>query len=113
MGDHLIKVGFEREEVDVNNLFAQNSEGSYVFDSLDDLRNATASGLLYNNAVTNNENDLRAICTDQFILYPNTWDVSSDLTLDFVSDTTATAATARFVKTELRRSVWLLKRQRC
>ena len=34
MGDHLIKVGFEREEVDVNNLFAQNSEGSYVFDSL-------------------------------------------------------------------------------
>ena len=60
-GDHLIKFGFEREEVDVNNLFAQNSEGSYVFDSTEDLSNATASGLLYNNAVTNNENDLRAI----------------------------------------------------
>ena len=85
MGDHLIKVGFEREEVDVNNLFAQNSEGSYVFDSLDDLRNATASGLLYNNAVTNNENDLRAIWgyeTSSFYIQ-DTWDISTDLTLDF------------------------------
>lgn len=84
-GDHLIKFGFEREEVDVNNLFAQNSEGSYVFDSVDDLRNATASGLLYNNAVTNNENDLRAIWgynTNSFYIQ-DTWDVSSDLRLDF------------------------------
>jgi len=85
MGDHLIKFGFEREEVDVNNLFAQNSEGSYRFDSIDDLRNATASGLLYNNAVTNNENDLRAIWgydTNSFYIQ-DTWDVSNDLTIDF------------------------------
>lgn len=84
-GDHLIKVGFEREEVDVNNLFAQNSEGSYVFDSIDDLRNATASGLLYNNAITNNENDLRAIWGYDYnsVYAQNTWDVSSELTVDF------------------------------
>ena len=85
MGDHLIKVGFEREEVDVNNLFAQNSEGSYVFDSVDDLRNATASGLLYNNAITNNENDLRAIWGyDYNSLYiQDTWSVAYNLTVDF------------------------------
>lgn len=85
MGNHLLKVGFEREEVDVNNLFAQNSEGSYVFDSIDDLRNATASGLLYNNAVTNDENDLRAIWGyDYNSLYvQDTWDVAYNLTVDF------------------------------
>ena len=84
-GDHLIKFGFEREEVDVNNLFAQNSEGSYVFDSVGDLQNATASGLLYNNAVTNNENDLRAIWGYEYNSFyiQDTWDITSDLTLDF------------------------------
>ncbi len=83
-GDHILKAGFEREEVDVNNLFAQNSEGSYVFDSIDDLRNATASGLLYDNAVTNNENDLRAIWgyTYNSVYLQDSWDVSADLILD-------------------------------
>lgn len=83
-GDHIFKVGFEREEVDVNNLFAQNSEGSYVFDSVDDLRNATASGLLYNNAVTNDENDLRAIWGYNYnALYAqDTWNILPNLTID-------------------------------
>lgn len=85
MGDHLLKAGIEREEVDVNNLFAQNSEGSYVFDSVADLQNATASGLLYNNAVTNDENDLRAIWGyDYLSLYiQDSWSVSTDLEVDF------------------------------
>jgi hypothetical protein len=84
-GDHIFKVGYEREEVDVNNLFAQNSEGSYVFDSVDDLRNATASGLLYNNAVTNNENDLRAIWGYNFnsLYIQDSWDVNPELIVDF------------------------------
>jgi hypothetical protein len=84
MGDHIFKAGFEREETDVDNLFAQNSEGSYVFDSIDDLRNATASGLLYNNAVTNNENDLRAIWGYNFnsLYVQDSWDVNEYLTVD-------------------------------
>jgi hypothetical protein len=83
-GDHIFKAGFEREEVDVDNLFAQNSEGSYVFDSIDDLRNATASGLLYNNAVTNDENDLRAIWGYNFnsLYIQDSWDVNGYLTID-------------------------------
>lgn len=85
LGNHLLKAGIEREEVDVNNLFAQNSEGSYVFDSIADLQNATASGLLYNNAVTNDENDLRAIWGyDYTSLYiQDSWSVSADLDVDF------------------------------
>ncbi|PCJ48995.1 MAG: cell envelope biogenesis protein OmpA [Gammaproteobacteria bacterium] len=84
-GDHFLKAGYEREEVDVNNLFAQNSEGSYVFDSIDDLRNATASGLLYNNAVTNNENDLRAIWGYNYnsLYVQDSWDVNGELDINF------------------------------
>jgi outer membrane receptor protein involved in Fe transport len=78
-------MGVEREEVDVDNLFAQNSEGSYVFDSVADLQNATASGLLYNNAITNNENDLRAIWgyDYQSLYIQDSWNVSADLEVDF------------------------------
>jgi outer membrane receptor protein involved in Fe transport len=85
VGDHILKAGFEREEVDVNNLFAQNSEGSYVFDSIEDLRNAQASGLLYNNAITNNENDLRAIWGYNFnsLYAQDSWAVNGDLIVDF------------------------------
>ncbi|GLR71148.1 TonB-dependent receptor [Agaribacter marinus] len=85
VGDHILKAGFEREEVDVNNLFAQNSEGSYAFDSIEDLRNATASELLYNNAVTNNENDLRAIWgyNSNSLYVQDSWDVNPYLVLDF------------------------------
>lgn len=96
-GDHLFKVGFEREEVDVNNLFAQNSEGSYAFDpvfddttgalittGLDGLSSATATGLLYNNAITNDENDLRAIWGYNYnsLYVQDTWDIMPNLTID-------------------------------
>lgn len=85
MGDHIFKMGFESEDVDVNNLFAQNAEGSYVFDSIADLQNATASGLLYNNAITNNENDLRAIWgyTYNSLYVQDSWDVNGDLSVDY------------------------------
>ena len=96
--DHLFKAGYEREEVDVNNLFAQNSEGSYAFDPVFDdvtgalltsgiegLTSATATGLLYNNAITNDENDLRAIWgyTYNSLYVQDSWQARPDLTLDF------------------------------
>jgi len=83
-GDHIMKLGYEREEVDVNNLFAQNSEGSYLFDSIEDLANAQASALLYNNAVTNNENDLRAIWGYNYnsLYFQDSWEATSELTID-------------------------------
>ncbi len=84
MGDHILKAGYEREEVDVNNLFAQNSEGSYYFASLDDLRNALASEVSYDNAVTNDENDLRAIWGYNYnaLYIQDSWDVNADLIID-------------------------------
>jgi Carboxypeptidase regulatory-like domain len=56
-GDHLFSVGFERREQSTFNLFVPGSEGSYDFDSITDLQNRTASGLFYQNAVTNDERD--------------------------------------------------------
>jgi len=84
VGDHIIKGGFEREEVDINNLFAQNSEGSYAFDSIDDLRNNNASALLYQNAVSNNENDLRAIWGYNYnsLYVQDSWDVNAYLSIE-------------------------------
>ena len=83
-GDHIMKFGYEREEVDVNNLFAQNSEGSYLFNSLEDLANAEASALLYNNAITNDENDLRAIWGYNYnsLYFQDSWEATAELTID-------------------------------
>jgi hypothetical protein len=56
-GDHLISAGFERRDQATFNLFVPGSEGAYDFDSITDLQNRQASGLFYQNAVSNNEDD--------------------------------------------------------
>jgi len=82
MDNHTFKVGFEREEVDVNNLFAPNAEGQYFFESVADLRAGQASALIYENAITNDENDRRAIWGyDVSSIYAqDVWDVTDYLT---------------------------------
>lgn len=80
-GDHTLTFGFEREEVDVDNLFAQNAEGSYLFDGVENFRNGIVENLIYDNAVTNDENDLRAIFgyAVNSVYLQDSWDVSSTL----------------------------------
>ena len=82
-GNHTFKAGFEREEVDVDNLFAQNSEGTYGFDSIADFAANRPSGLSYDNAITNDENDLRAIWgyNVNALYIQDTWDVLDNLTV--------------------------------
>jgi hypothetical protein len=84
-GNHTFKVGFEHEDVDVDNLFAPSAEGQYFFDSIADLENANASAILYENAITNDENDRRALWGyDLTSLYvQDTWDVNDALTMQF------------------------------
>lgn len=84
-GDHTIKVGYERQEIDVDNLFAQNSEGTFGFRNLAELEAALAFEIDYDNAITNDENDLRAIwgANINSLYVQDTWDVRPDLTLDF------------------------------
>ena len=57
MGDHEISGGFEREMLDVFNLFVDSSLGLYVFNSIADFENREASSLSYKNAFSNDSND--------------------------------------------------------
>lgn len=83
VGNHLIKFGYEREQLDTFNLFIPLSEGRYFFDSLTDFQNRVASELEYQNAVSNNEVDAGATfgsATDS-IYVQNEWLASDQLTV--------------------------------
>ena len=83
LGDHLIKVGYEREDQEVFNLFTPGSEGVYTFNSIADFQNQTAATLFYQNAVTNDENDGAAsfgFSTDSLYIQ-DTWNATDKLTV--------------------------------
>ena len=58
VGDHNFTFGGERLEYEIFNLFVQESEGEFRFNSIDDFRNGLASRVIYENAAgTNNAAD--------------------------------------------------------
>ncbi|WP_198677289.1 TonB-dependent receptor [Pseudidiomarina taiwanensis] len=58
VGDHVITGGFEREELDVFNLFVQHAVGEYRFDSIDDFEAGIPARIYYGSgAGTNNAED--------------------------------------------------------
>ncbi len=57
LGDHTLMVGYEREMLDIFNLFVNRSEGLWVFESIDDFEAQSALSLSYRNAFTNDAND--------------------------------------------------------
>ncbi|MEM8615581.1 MAG: cell envelope biogenesis protein OmpA, partial [Pseudomonadota bacterium] len=60
-GDHLLTAGIEREEFNVFNLFIQEVQGEWTFDSIQDFADGTFSDFRYENAAgTNNQNDAAA-----------------------------------------------------
>ncbi|MCP4235877.1 MAG: TonB-dependent receptor, partial [Aestuariibacter sp.] len=61
LGDHTITAGIEYEDLDVFNLFVQQSRGEYRFNSIEDYENGLAGRIFYNNAAgTNNPDDIAA-----------------------------------------------------
>lgn len=56
-GDHRFSAGFEREELEIFNLFVQRANGQYVFNSLADLQNREAASLQYASAASNVKTD--------------------------------------------------------
>ncbi len=57
-GDHNFTFGGERLEYDVFNLFVQEAEGEFRFDSIEDFRNGLPSRVIYESAAgTNNADD--------------------------------------------------------
>ncbi len=56
LGQHTILAGYEREQADFVDLFVQNANGNYLFNSIADLQNGNAASLTYANAFDNNKN---------------------------------------------------------
>ena len=81
--NHVLKIGFEREKVNVNNLFAPASEAQYYFVNVAALRNRQASAIHYENAISNDENDRRATWGYDYnsLFVQDTWDVTTELSL--------------------------------
>jgi hypothetical protein len=61
LGDHTVTAGYEREMLDINNLFVPRSEGQWTFGSIDDFEAQSAASLSYSNAFTNDARDGAAI----------------------------------------------------
>lgn len=61
MGDTIFTAGFERETIDIFNLFIQEAQGEYRFASIDDFEMGLPSRITYENAAfTNNPDDAAA-----------------------------------------------------
>ena len=57
LGDHTIMVGYEREMLDIFNVFVPRSQGQWRFASIDDFEAQVAASLSYGNAFTNDAAD--------------------------------------------------------
>ncbi|MEQ8403936.1 MAG: carboxypeptidase regulatory-like domain-containing protein [Oceanicaulis sp.] len=81
--NHSFSFGFERETTDVFNLFVQHAIGQFDFDSIDDFRNGTPSGIDYENAPSLDPADAAA----EFAFSVNSfyaqdvWDVTDTVTV--------------------------------
>lgn len=82
-GDHLLKLGYERDILDVFNLFAPKSEGVAEFDSIADLQAQTPSEIEYDNAASNDKNDAGATFkrTLNTVYLQDDWTPRSDITI--------------------------------
>ena len=58
--DHEISFGFEYESIDVTNLYAPSSLGTWTFASLEDFENRLANEFIYENSYTGDVNDAAA-----------------------------------------------------
>ncbi|NOZ42750.1 MAG: TonB-dependent receptor [Alphaproteobacteria bacterium] len=83
LGDHEITGGFERETLDVFNLFVNDSRGIYTFNSIADFNNRDAASLSYKNAYTNNANDgaARFKYNVNSLYLQDRWTVNDNLTM--------------------------------
>lgn len=86
VGDHTVKFGFDYEENDVFNLYAQNIWGSYSFASLDAFRNGEYGSYTLNAPVPGNGLDsveMRYRHRNTGLFVQDSWAVNYNLTLLF------------------------------
>lgn len=83
-GGHNFTFGYEREDLDVFNLFVQFANGEYEFASLEDFRNGRASSIGYQSAASNDKNDAGAAFTYAVntLFAQDEWAITPDLTVN-------------------------------
>ncbi len=80
LGDHTLTAGYEREMLDIFNIFVPRSQGQWAFTSIDNFENQVAQSLSYSNAFSNDANDAAAAFgydVDSFYLQDD-WQVTPD-----------------------------------
>ena len=82
-GDHLLKLGYERDMLDVFNIFAPKSEGTAEFDSIADLAAQMPSQLEYDNAASGIKSDAGATFgrTLNTVYVQDDWTPRGDITV--------------------------------
>lgn len=82
-GDHLLKLGYERDMLDVFNIFARKSEGIAQFDSIADLAAQMPSRLEYDAPASGDKNDAAATFkrTLNTVYLQDDWTAGSNLTV--------------------------------
>ena len=83
LGQHTFLLGYEREQADFFNVFVQNANGNYTFNSVADLAAGNAASLTYANAFDNVKNDGGASFGDVINTFylQDEWRLRPDLTL--------------------------------
>jgi outer membrane receptor for ferrienterochelin and colicin len=84
MGSHTLSAGYEYDNVDVFNIFAPTSLGSYTFDSIEDFAAQQASSLFMANiSASGNVDDLAGVFESSVHSFyiQDRWDVTDNLTL--------------------------------
>ncbi len=81
LGDHLLKVGFESQNLEIINLFVPESDGVYYFDSIADFQAGRANRLTYSNAPSGDPRDAAAIFeySQNSLYFQDVLDVTADL----------------------------------
>lgn len=81
LGDHLFKIGFESQNLEIVNLFVPSSDGVYYFDSIADFQQGRANRLTYSNAPSGNPFDAAAVFKYQqnSVYLQDVLDVTEDL----------------------------------
>jgi hypothetical protein len=79
--DHTLTAGYEREMLDIFNIFVPRSEGQWRFASIADFENQLAASFSYNNAFTNAAADGAAVFSYDVdsVYVQDDWQVTSDL----------------------------------
>jgi hypothetical protein len=106
LGDHTLTAGYERETLDIFNIFVPRSQGQWTFANIDDFEGRHARSLSYGNAFSNDANDAAAdfaYDVDSFYVQDD-WQATADfkiqagLRLDVFSGDDEPALNANFTQ---------------